>query len=671
MHKNQNYMISGTRVMKKTIVKNAIIFYFFILITILFIGFPVNLYSLNRTIAFNTSFFEDHSANVMIDDILAKPTIYKFVPSDVRIPNFGYTSSAIWFRLEPLKEDYNHELMLVINYPPLDCIQVFYPDVNSEYNVKTTGDLYPFSQRDVLHRNYIFKLPAAGNQPIFIRIKSESQIQLPVNLWQSSAFYAHDRIESIIFGIYFGILMIMALYNLFIYLSTRETAYAFYVLYVVSMFFFQLSQSGFAYEFIWPGCQWWANRSHPFWTSTTTFWGAMFAISFLNIKNISPRLFTAASATTAFLFLLIIASLTVPYPVTVQANTLFVPLTIIFIVCMGLYILRRKFRPARFFIAAWIVYMVFIILHAMNRAGVIPRSFISEYGPYIGSVIEVTMLAFALADRINLMKKEKEDVDRAVLIKQKEQEAVNRELLLARQIQQSLLPGRINLPGEIQVAYKYIPMNTIGGDFLDIHYRESMNDLGLFICDVSGHGVPAALTASMVKMAMNTWPEKLDDPVAMLSLIDESIKDKLAGNFVTAQIAHLDMNTGKLSIAGAGHPPAIIIRRNGLVEEFITRGRFITQAFDMRISFDEQFLERGDKVLLYTDCIIEAQAKGELLGESGFIEFIKTNSSLQPDALCQAVYNFIRSFTGLENLHDDFTILIAGYHGDNDEPDTE
>lgn len=621
------------------------------------------LYSQEGRVAFSTGVLEDPSDKITISDLLTGSPDYKFVPSTETIPNFGYTSSSIWFRLEPLEAGTQDDLLLVINYPPLDIIQVYYPDSRSGYNVKTTGDLYPFSQRDIMHRNYIFSIPSTGAQPVFIKIKSESQIQLPVNIWHSKAFYAHDRIESIIFGIYFGILLIMAMYNLFIYLSTRETSYAFYVLYVVSMLFFQLSQSGFAYEFIWPGQQWWANRSHPFWTATTAFWASIFALSFLNIKNTFRALYLVSYSIALLLFILVIASLTIPYPVSVQANTVVVPVTIMFIVSLGIYMLCRRYRPARFFLTAWVVYMVFVILHALNRAGFIPRSFISEYGPYIGSVIEVTMLAFALADRINLIKMEKDEADRAILIQQKEQEALNRELHLARQIQESLLPGKINLPGEIEVAYKYVPMSTVGGDFLDIHYRESMHDLGLFICDVSGHGVPAALTASMVKIAMNTWPEKLDDPVAMLSVIDESIKDKLAGNFVTAQVGYLDMNTGKLSIAGAGHPSAIIIRSSGLVEQFITRGRFITQAFDMKISFDEQTLQRGDKILMYTDCIIEAQAKGELLGENGFIEFIKRNSHLTPGIMCQTVYDYIRSYTGLEHLHDDFTILIAVYRG--------
>lgn len=649
--------------MKQPVVKTLRLMFGAACIAVLHMLYPVNAYPLEGRVSFNTYVLEDPSGKIEIDDLLAKPPVYKFTRSTDSIPNFGYTSSAIWFMLEPVEENELNDLMLVVNYPPLDCIQVYYPDKSPNYRVKTTGDLFPFSQRDVLHRNYIFKVPSAEKQPFFIRIKSESQIQLPVNIWHSNAFYEHDRIECIIFGIYFGILMIMALYNFFICISTRETSYAYYVLYVVSMLFFQLSQSGFAYEFIWPGQQWWANRSHPFWTATTAFWGSIFAISFLRIRKFSRILYAVLSAMSAVLFIMIIASLTAPYPVPVQANTVLVPITIVLIVCSGFYMLYRRFRPARFFIAAWIVYMVFIILHALNRAGLIPRSFISEYGPYIGSVIEVTMLAFALADRINLIKKEKDDADRAILIQQKEQEALNRELNLAKQIQESLLPGKINLPGEIEVAYKYVPMSTIGGDFLDIHYRESLNDLGLFICDVSGHGVPAALTASMVKIAMNTWPEKLDDPVAMLSVVDESIKDKLAGNFVTAQIGHLDMNTGKLSIAGAGHPPAIIIRQSGLVEQFITRGRFITQAFDMKISFDEQYLQHGDKILMYTDCITEAQADGKFLGETGFIEYIKRNSHLDPDSMCRAVYDFIRNFTGLENLQDDFTILIAGYRG--------
>jgi len=650
------------RQMKQKVSKPIIIL-FFLSILSLSAAYASRAEALQGSVPFNTGILKDPSGTVHIDGLISVPSAYKFMPSKDDIPNFGYTSSVIWFKLDMKDKPDNEDLLLVVNYPPLDSIDLYYPDDQGNYKVKTTGDLYPFSQRDIPHRNYIFNIHQKNRLPLFIKVKSESQIQMPVSLWHSSTFYAHDRIENLIFGMYFGILIIMAMYNFFIYISTKENAYAFYVLYVLSMLFFQLSQSGFAYEFLWPRHQWWANRSHPFWTATAAFWGIIFGISFLNIKNASRMLFLAACGMSSILFVLIIASLTVPYHLSVQTNTVLVPLNIIFIVSLGFYMMYRRFRPARFFIMAWLVYMVFIIAHALNRSGLIPRSFISEYGPYIGSVIEITLLAFALADRINIIKAEKEEADRTLLIKQKEQEAINRELLLARKIQESLLPGRIPLPPGIDIAYKYVPTSTIGGDFIDIHYRESMNDLGLFICDVSGHGVPAALTASMVKIVMNMWGEKLDDPVAILHMIDTSIKNKLAGNFITAQVCHLNINTGALFIASAGHPSSILIRNDGTVEQCLMRGRFISDAFETKISTCKKSLNHGDKILLYSDCIIEAQSNGELLGDCGFLEFLGRNADLAPDPLCRAVYDFIRSFTGLENLEDDFTILIAQYRG--------
>ncbi len=647
--------------MKKTFSNTVAVIIFFLFITSVFIAFPLKVKASQGSVSFRLGVLEDPSGTIQISNLIVENPVYKFSSAADEIPNFGYTTSTIWFKLDISEKPGNEDLLLVINYPPLDSIDLYFPDGSGKYLVKTTGDSYLFSHRDILHRNYIFQIHHKNTQPLFLKIKSESQIQLPATIWHAGEFYSHDRIENLVMGIYFGILIIMALYNFFIYISTKESSYAFYVLYVISMLFFQLSQSGFAYEFLWPEHQWWANRSHPFWTSTTVFWGTIFCIAFLNIKKASRMLFITASVLSSLLFVLIIASLTVSYSLSVRTNTILLPLNVIFVVCLGFYMMFRGYRPARFFIIAWVFYAAFIIIHALNRAGLMQRSFISEYGTYIGSVIEITLLALALADRINIIKNENEKADRAVLIKQKEHEAMNRELLLARQIQESLLPGKIPLPADIRIAYKYVPMSTIGGDFINIHYRKTRNDLGLFIGDVSGHGVPAALTASMVKIAMNTWSDKLEDPVSILNTIHASIKDKLGGNFITAQACHLDINTGALLIAGAGHPSTIIIRKDGTIEECLIRGRFLSDAFETKIATCEKTINRGDKILLYSDCIIEAQSNGELLGDARFFEFLGRNYSLETDAMCQAVYDYVRKYTNLENLEDDFTILITEY----------
>ncbi len=613
-------------------------------------------------VPFRLAYLIDPSGGHDIGSISRDPLKSGFQPSSA-VPNFGYTSSTVWFRVDLLEKPDNDHLLFAVNYPPLDLVEVYYPTARGEYLVKRSGDLFPFSHRDIAHRNYLFDIPHSTALPLFIKIRTESQVQLPLAVWHHDAFYSYDLNAQMIYGIYFGILIIMALYNFFIFISTREGPYAFYVLYVLSMLFFQLSQGGFAYELLWPDHPWWANRSQPFWTVTVTLWGTLFCISFLNIRKASRLLYYAGMAMALALLGLIIGSLTVSYTLSVRANTVFVPLNIIFINGLGVYMMYRHYRPARYFVIAWAAYLFFATAHALSRGGLIPRYFFAEYGPHIGSIIEVTLLAFALADRFNVMKAEKEEADRAMLVKQKEKESLERELQVAQHIQMSLLPGPIRVTDTVDIAYKYIPMSRIGGDFVDIHCRESTGDLGLFICDVSGHGVPAALTASMVKMSLNVWSENLDDPCRMLGVINESIRGKLGGNFITAQVCRLDLRSGALTVAGAGHPPAIIMRRSGAVEECRVWGRLIVEAFDTRFSEVRLTLGPGDRIILYTDCIIDAHRDHEFVGDGRFTEFLERNAELAPADLCEAVYKYIRDFTGKEHLQDDFTILIAEYRG--------
>ena len=141
----------------------------------------------------------------------------------------------------------------------------------------------------------------------------------------------------------------------------------------------------------------------------------------------------------------------------------------------------------------------------------------------------------------------------------RKKEKLEEGILLARKIQFGLLPQEIPEIKRAKVAFKYVPMMAIGGDFLDIYYDSDIDKLGLFICDVSGHGIHAAFLASMVKMSLHDWSKSLNSPSDTLSNIYYSIKGKTGGNYITAIACCIDISQGKLTCSNAGHLPLIII----------------------------------------------------------------------------------------------------------------
>ncbi len=247
---------------------------------------------------------------------------------------------------------------------------------------------------------------------------------------------------------------------------------------------------------------------------------------------------------------------------------------------------------------------------------------------------------------------------------QEQSEELNRQIMMARKIQMSLLPGRLPDLERVSIAFTYKPMMGVGGDFMD--FSCSGDELMLFICDVSGHGVPAAFLAAMVKMSLPACYASGRSPSRALEVLHESLKEKLGGHLISAVFCHLDMATGTLRSSNAGHPPVIIIRAGGEVEYVGSQGRILSESFPPNHTEVVTALGRGDKIMLYTDGIIEARNSGMVLyGEERLDRLIRQNASRSSEELCETIYREIYRYIGTTSpeFEDDITILVTEYRG--------
>lgn len=252
-------------------------------------------------------------------------------------------------------------------------------------------------------------------------------------------------------------------------------------------------------------------------------------------------------------------------------------------------------------------------------------------------------------------------VEERTSVIEKQKYEMESDMHLARKIQLALLPADIPEIRKVKVAFRYEPIMGVGGDFIDIHYREGMDELGLFICDVSGHGASSAMIASMVKMSLNSWGKFIRSPGKAFAEIRELLSGKIGDNFITAYMCCIDLNSGTVTSACAGHPAMIVIRKNGDIELVKPAGIIL---FDLKYSEYEEsriMLNDGDKIVLYTDGVFEAKdSSGEMIGMERFLQMLKENYSVSADDLCQKIYNEIFSLSG-NIIEDDFALLVAEY----------
>jgi sigma-B regulation protein RsbU (phosphoserine phosphatase) len=236
---------------------------------------------------------------------------------------------------------------------------------------------------------------------------------------------------------------------------------------------------------------------------------------------------------------------------------------------------------------------------------------------------------------------------------------ITQELEQARDAQMSLLPQEMPRDDRLILAHKYVPMAEIGGDFFDV-IELDRGVYGILVADVTGHGIHAALLAFMSAISFkNAAPGRLSTR-AVLNRVNELLYGKMhAGNFCAMFYAIVDANRRTLTYTQAGIPPGLLIRPGDGQIALLEAKSPVLGLFDgLQLAEETVRLAPGDKVLLYTDAVIEAtRADGEMLGIGGLRSFLEQSGDLGIETLVDQVYAYGQTFTGQARYEDDFTLV--------------
>ncbi|MCB1173840.1 MAG: serine/threonine-protein phosphatase [Leptospiraceae bacterium] len=241
------------------------------------------------------------------------------------------------------------------------------------------------------------------------------------------------------------------------------------------------------------------------------------------------------------------------------------------------------------------------------------------------------------------------------------------ELEKARMVQNMLLPQAFPDLHAAELAFRFQPYYDISGDFLDYYYKKNSQELGFIICDVSGHGIPSALLAVMMKMALQLWGEYIHDPAGTMHKVRKMYNGKLDTYHVSAILGYLDLKSGRLRCVNAGHPAMLLCNPGSdQVREIKPAGSIIHEDL-MHYPFEEfeTILQPGDRLLLYTDGLTEASNEaGEMLDTEGLIDLYLQNKNLDVDSMCQKIMTAVHDYTlAGKLLSDDISLFAIDYKG--------
>jgi sigma-B regulation protein RsbU (phosphoserine phosphatase) len=244
--------------------------------------------------------------------------------------------------------------------------------------------------------------------------------------------------------------------------------------------------------------------------------------------------------------------------------------------------------------------------------------------------------------------------------------ALNNELEMARQIQLSILPHSIpKLPG-LDIAARFLPMTSVAGDFYDFIQIDNKH-IGILMADVTGHGLPSALIASMLQVALTSQAAHASEPTKVLVGLNRALCGKFTDNFVTAAYLYLDLGKNLLRYAGAGHPPVLQWRDStGKTAKVLENGIVLGLFDEAEYQALEFPLEPGDRYVLYTDGIPEAANPAqEMYGLDRFVHFMETNTSLNASQFTDAFLAELADWTGQsadQAQQDDITLLVVDFN---------
>lgn len=402
---------------------------------VIFFSFSIHAFALDtisidknfhkKIITEEMEYFED-SENIYSITSIQQQTKWK--KYNKKAYNFGFTESAYWFRFK-IKNAASEPVnwLFQLTYPMLDSVKLYVPGDGRRFKEVVTGDMLPFEHREIEDVSFIFSVTDnPGTRIYYLRVETTSSLNFMPVMLSHKAYYKRMNTEHTIVWLYYGLMIIMAVYNLFIFFSSREISYLAYVIFISLWIVMQLCLNGYAFQYLWPNMIWWANNSLPFFIAITLASVAVVFRYFIELPQRFKWLNRINNVLIATALTLTVASMMVPYKYIIMAASGFAIIESLTIYTCVIVAMVKGSREARFVVLGFSFVLIGVVLYALKTFGVVPANFLTQWGVQIGSAMIVLLLSLGLADKINIMRRDLE----VLIDDQKENERIARERAL-------------------------------------------------------------------------------------------------------------------------------------------------------------------------------------------------------------------------------------------------
>lgn len=364
---------------------------------------------------------ENSSRHFTVEEIILSEG---FIKVESATKNFGINDRIVWLKYGIVNDSDEEKKFFSINNASLDKLEIFLVANGEIVDRQIGGRVVGIDDRMIPSKNIVFELNLEKNQPYTLYMRIESVNKKVILASISDLQFVNKQIwkENLFFGIFTGILFGLLFYNLFLYFSIKDKVYLIYVIHTFLVWLTQSAILGYTQELIWPNDIWINLRSGVMFSSLVSIAGIWFLRVFLHTKVFLPKLdkgFYFIYAVYIFIFInALFISLTLSYQVLLVTQTI----VVVYVLLVAIYVWLKGYSPARYYLLAWSIFMMGILWFVMSEMGILPYTAFSAFIMPLGSALEVILLSFALADKINILIKDKnkEQLDKLQIMKENE-----------------------------------------------------------------------------------------------------------------------------------------------------------------------------------------------------------------------------------------------------------
>ncbi|WP_163379204.1 7TM diverse intracellular signaling domain-containing protein [Cyclobacterium sp. SYSU L10401] len=378
-------------------------------------------------------FFEDSSNSLMFEDIIKAPFQQNFKINANFSKNDFNTAYTYWVKLSIANTpDSDKKWLLEFYDQSIDKIEAYFPDEDGVYQRRFMGDNFPFSNRLFNHKNFQLEIPNDQDriENFYFKINSSQKADIRIAVRSLDRFIHYALSEYFLFGLFYGMILIIAFYNFLIFLAVREMKYIYYILYILSVGLYAMSLDGIGFQYFWPQLPELNFIVNGVFSFFIIFWAVLFTIRFLNTRRRAKKFHYLLWFSLFFKSLIFLTGLLFDKSYFEISYYDLLPFLLIF--SSGIYLLLKNFQAARFFVMAYGVLFTGVFIKVLASYAIIPHHTIIYYSLHFAFLIEMVLLSFALGDRIRIMKEIRDKALRRSLSQYKEnialKERVNLEL---------------------------------------------------------------------------------------------------------------------------------------------------------------------------------------------------------------------------------------------------